>query len=259
MGIIFRTRNFESEIIATKMKLFSAFLGFLGVQAGKEEVIAQCNAAKTVYPDCACSEVFWKGGKLSRLTFQDNNVGMFMASIPDDAAAWKFRDESHANFNPDYNIFLQFARHKCGVSFVDAVANGDLEFHFMDQVSAYSGTVYTSAVEKFDHPSSAFATGSAPAKKYWTVTVQGSSANTLQSAVQLHNPSKNRGDLPFDAKSGAFSVKKDQVLVFVTGLENVEFSAAQRDACLTSGFVGVMESAGDKDETECMGLAHLYW
>jgi len=243
------------------MKLWAPLLLF-GADAastrGKEEVAAQCEAAKTVYPDCGCSDIYWKGGKLSKMSFQNNNAATFMANIPDDAAAWKFRDESHANFDPNYSIFLQFARHKCGVSFVDAVANGDVQFHFMDQYAAYGATTYASQVEKFDHPSSAFATGSAPAKKYWTVTVQGESANTLQSDTQLHNPSKNRGDLPFDAKSAVHSTKKDQVMVFVTGLENVEFSAAQQDACLASGFVGVKQGTG-KDETECLGLAHLYW
>jgi len=47
-------------------------------------------------------------------------------------------------------------------------------------------------------------------------------------------------------------------MVFVTGLENVVFSDAQKDACLTSGFVGVKQGTGT-DETECLGLAHLYW
>jgi len=243
------------------MKLWAPLL-LLGADAasarGKAEVAAQCEAAKTVYPDCACSDVFWKGGKQSRLTFQNDNTAFFMISIPDDASAWKFRDSSHANFDPDYSIFLQFARHKCGVSFVDEVAKGSVQFHFMDQYAAYGGNVYASQVEKFDHPTTAFATGSVPAKKYWTVTVQGESANTLQSSTQLHNPSKNRGDLPFEAKSGTFSTKKDQVLVFVTGLENVSFSDAQKDACLASGFVGVKQGSGS-DETECMGLAHLYW
>ena len=74
----------------------------------------------------------------------------------------------------------------------------------------------------------------------------------------MHNPTKGRGDLPYDQKQDVFSAKKDQVLVFVTGLENVVFSDAQKAECLTSGFVGVKPGTGT-DETECMGLAHLYW
>lgn len=249
------------------MKILAPLLGLLGVQGGKEENEAQCAAAKTVYPECPCTDVFWKGGKLSKAMVpgvQDNNdMGMFMASIPDNASTWKFRDPNHANFNPNYRIYLQFARHKCGVSFVEGVASGDVKFHFMDQYAAYSGVVHKSSVEKFDHPTSAFASGSAPAKKYWTVTVQGFSKNTLQSMVQIHNAEKTRGDLPYDPKSGAFAVKKDQVLVFVTGLKEVTFSAAQREACLTGAFVGVREWDGVSDANDesqqCMGLAHLYW
>ena len=118
------------------MKLWAPLLLF-GADAastrGKEEVAAQCEAAKTVYPNCGCSDIYWKGAKQSRVLFQNDNAATFMISIPDDAAAWKFRDENAANFDPNYSIFLQFARHKCGVSFIDAVANGDVQFHFMDQ------------------------------------------------------------------------------------------------------------------------------
>jgi hypothetical protein len=68
------------------------------------------------------------------------------------------------------------------------------------------------------------------------------------------------GDMPFIAKTATYVTKKDQVMAYVTGLSAVNFSDAQLETCLTSGFVGTAELNGEvKDETQCMGLAHLYW
>lgn len=243
------------------MKLLSAIVGYLGVQAGKEEDDAQCARAMTFpgYENCRCSDVFWKGGKQSRVTYQDSTSAMFMSSIPDNAGSWRFRDESHAAFDPNYSIILQFVRKNCGVSFLTEVAAGNVKFEFMDQYAAYSGTTFQSQVEKFSAGSDYFANGNVPAKKMETVTVQGFSGNTLQSMPQLHNAAKMRGDIPYDAKNDAVVVKKDQVLVYVTGLETVTFTDAQRDACLAGAMVGVMQGSEEEDATECMGLAHLYW
>lgn len=124
------------------MKLLAPLL-LCGAMAGKEEIAAQCEASKTVFPDCTCSSIFWKGGKMSKALIpgrQDSDdVAFVQVSIPDDASTWKFRDSSHANFNPNYKIYLQFVRHKCGVTFLEGVVNGDIKFHFMD---SYAGTVY---------------------------------------------------------------------------------------------------------------------
>merc|ERR1712241_1229172 len=207
--------NFRQGNFAVIMKLLSAIVGYLGVQANKEETAAQCERAKTFpgYENCRCSDVFWKGGKMSRITYQDSTSAMFMSSIPDNAGSWRFRDESHSAFDPNYSILLQFVRKNCGV----------------------------------------------PPKKMETVTVQGFSGNSLQSMPQLHNAQKMRGDIPYDAKNGAVVVKKDQVLVYVTGLETVTFTDTQRDTCLATAMVGVMQGSEEVDATECMGLAHLYW
>merc|ERR1711990_793967 len=104
--------NFRQGNFAVIMKLLSAIVGYLGVQAGKEEDDAQCARAKTFpgYENCRCSDVFWKGDKQSRLTYQDSTSAMFMSSIPDNAGSWRFRDESHAAFDPNYSIILQFVR-----------------------------------------------------------------------------------------------------------------------------------------------------
>merc|ERR1712130_704203 len=114
---------------AVIMKLLSAIVGYLGVQAGKEEDDAQCARAMTFpgYENCRCSDVFWKGGKQSRVTYQDSTSAMFMSSIPDNAGSWRFRDESHAAFDPNYSIILQFVRKNCGVSFLAEVAEPSRE------------------------------------------------------------------------------------------------------------------------------------
>jgi hypothetical protein len=256
------------------MKLLAPLL-FFGAHAGKEELQAQCDAAKTVYPECGCNtmpgngrQVFWKGGKGGKqlLGVQDNaDASLFMVSIPDAQSTFSFRDEDANNFTGDYKVFLQFARHKCGVSFLEGVADGSVQFDFVDQYAAYGGNVQSSHVDQIHtRPGTAFATGTAPAKKYWTVTVQGYSANTLQSSEQIHNAAKSRGDLPYDGKSDAHSKKKDQVMVFVSGLSGVTFSDTQRDECLKGAFVGVAACetegcANEPNDTDCMGLGHLYW
>ena len=44
------------------MKLF-ALTALAGISADKAEIQAQCDRAITEYPDCMCSDIYWKGGK----------------------------------------------------------------------------------------------------------------------------------------------------------------------------------------------------
>ena len=62
---------------------------------------------------------------------------MFMVSITDQQSSFTFRDPSASDYSADYKFYLQFVRHKCGVSFVEAVADGTVQFDFVDQ---YAGT-----------------------------------------------------------------------------------------------------------------------
>jgi hypothetical protein len=71
--------------------------------------------------------------------FQNGDVSLFMFSLFNDSGFWDFRDSTESDYNPNGQFFLQFARHKCGVSFIDAVADGTVKFHFMDQ---YSGNFF---------------------------------------------------------------------------------------------------------------------
>jgi hypothetical protein len=249
------------------MKLLAPLLGLLGVQGQKQGIIDQCTAATEFYPNCKCADVFWKGGKVSKILWQNNEMGYFQFSVPDNAGAWKFRTGAS-----DFKFFLQFQRGKCGVSFLDKVAAGDVKFEFMDAYPAYSAPVFVSAVEKFARDGFTPSVGNANPgpKKHWTVTVQGGSSPsdgdfaTMQKLPMLNAPdnaNKARGDAPYFWKTDSFVTKKDVVYTLVTGLDNVEWATdAHREGCLASGFVGIMPSDNfESDETECMGLAHLYW
>jgi hypothetical protein len=213
--------------------------------------------------------VYWKGSKVGKnlLGVQDNNdVGLFMISIRDEQGSFHFRDENADDFTSDYKVFLQFARHKCGVSFLDKVASKAVSFDFVDSYAAYGGNVQSSHYDKLDElDGSAFSSGNAPSsKKYWSVTVQGYSADTLQSSKQIHNAAKMRGDLPYDGKNDVHATKKDQVMVFVSGLSQVTFSDKQLDECFSGAMVGVAACettgcANEPNDTDCMGLGHIFW
>jgi len=180
---------------------------------------------------------------------------MSLVNIPDNAGYWKFRDQTSDVFNKNFRIFLQFVRHKCGNSFMDGLADGSVKVHFMDTYAAYSADVYVSQIEKYA------AMSNAPAKKYWSMTVQGHTGNNLEFSALPHNANKLRGDMPFSAKTQEFNTRKDQIQVLFTGLDDVVFSDAQLDACLTGAFVGVQEWDGStmENHSECVALSHIYW
>ena len=60
-----------------------------------------------------------------------------------------------------------------------------------------------------------------------------STGNNLEFSALPHNANKLRGDMPFSAKTQEFNTRKDQIQVLFTGLDDVVFSDAQLDACLT--------------------------
>jgi hypothetical protein len=241
----------------------------------------QCERAKDFYGDCNCQDWFWKGGKLGKNLIagrqDDNDVAMFQISIPDGQSTFSFRDpDSSKPYVDSYKVFLQFARKNCGPQVLDAMVatddngNHPLQFHFMDAVQVYSGQYRSSFVEKYDgYDASAYV--SKPPKKQWAVTVQFHATTPMEDAVlHLHSDVKKRADLPYTATKTngnievSFPKKKDQLVVFVTGLKDVTMTDAQLESCFRTAFVGVAmcENEGCVDEpnsTECANLAHIYW
>lgn len=253
------------------MKLLAPLLlsGTLGTLTKREKYEIQCGKTQTVaeYANCPCLDWFWKGGKLGKNLIsglQDaGRVKMFQVSVPDQQASFSFRDADADNYDPDYKVFLQFVKYKCGVNFLEKVADGTVKFHFMDSYAAYSGNVYQSDfVEKYDYDSSAYSTK--PPKKNWSVSVQMHATNTLQKSAQVHNDAKMRGDIPYNGKSDSFPDKKDQIMVFVEGMDTVSITDDQVEMCFANAFIAVAQCENDgcidePDWTDCVNLAHIYW
>ena len=83
----------------------------------------------------------------------------------------------------------------------------------------------------------------------------------MESSPMIHNDKKRRGDIPYDGKTNQFNTKKDQVLLFISGLEN-NWDYEKKPDCLTSAFVGVKQETTlplDDEHYEGIALSHIYW
>ena len=151
------------------MKLGLSFLALAGLSEGA----ALCDETESA--TCPCSNIYWKKAKVGgssaskiqkrgqssvemRMTIVNQILDKDAAKYPQSYQAdWTFRHPTYGKnggnadvlsgsccgvtsakrYNPNFHVFVQWSRKKCGVDFLNAIDNGDVTFDAMDN---YDGT-----------------------------------------------------------------------------------------------------------------------
>lgn len=262
------------------MKLGLSFLAIAGLSEGA----TLC--ANTESATCPCAHIRWKKAKIGgnsaskiqkrgqssvemRVAIVNQILDKDASKYPDSYQAdWTFRHptygknsgnanvltgsccgvESPKRYNPNFHVFVQWSRKKCGVDFLNAIDNGDVTFDAMDNYDVYNTRDMKTYYNKWVNDPGMN-------KNYWTSIIQFKSENAEEDGHTLN------GKTAVDDGNW----KKDLLYLWIYGLDKVgSWKGGDMDACLHSAYISVLEigegfSDPDADYTQCVAESNVLW